>query len=704
MWFALCVMLSKISVALKEPFPSCPDGRLMVTIDVNQVTHMPSKTIMGCHLDSGYGFETQGLHSQMLHAPAFELGPPSSSTPGRGNDTSPEDRPYGVGWLPLGNASGLTFSARGGPAGGGVVSLQTAGTGVANRGLGMEGLHLQADHLYEGYILVQAQGVASIEISLEDFEKRTVLADRVLKVELARNWTKVHFSLTPSDGTPCAGSRPFHHGSGPTCHRLHGTDNDSLAHVCVSCPGQLAVRLKSGTAVSLGYVFFEPGPWARVNGLSLLRSGAAALQEMGVTLLRAGGTFAQVFPDYFWKRLRYSKEPWKRPPETWGGPTSTDHPHGTNEVITGFGPFEIMDMCDALGIEAVITTAAVGATPADMGDIVEYCYGNSSTIWGRKRIVEDDHPEPYHMRWVELGNEQQNPAFVEQVVEMEARAALVGIPRVLRYIYPSGGGDAGTGGPANKSEATAAGKLGLGARLAVDVHVYAGGGVRAAEAVFTDPILGPGMWGAANLETNCGDHTMHRALIEAQDMMTFLRYPNARLTARAGSFCFERSGYNEGGWNDQGFVFYLPNMTWLQPPGHVHSMLHKMWQPRGLKVTLEGCEHVHCGSPSGEGGDDTRCALATAQAAEDGSIVVVQLLNMGDAAIEFTLAMVGARLPQTAHALVLGADSLSSVNTPSEPSKVSPVSALLELTNGKIKLPRQTFAVLRLEIEGVQLV
>lgn len=36
-----------------------------------------------------------------------------------------------------------------------------------------------------------------------------------------------------------------------------------------------------------------------------------------------------------------------------------------------------------------------------------------------------------------------------------------------------------------------------------------------------------------------------------------------RLKARAGSFCMERSGYNEGGLNDQGISFFLPNMTWF---------------------------------------------------------------------------------------------------------------------------------------------
>ena len=75
------------------------------------------------------------------------------------------------------------------------------------------------------------------------------------------------------------------------------------------------------------------------------------------------------------------------------------------------GPFEVVDMCNAMGIEAVVTTFAVGnkpgggpVTPDDMADLVEYSFGNASTDWGRLRIEEDGHPAPYNWSYVELGN------------------------------------------------------------------------------------------------------------------------------------------------------------------------------------------------------------------------------------------------------------------------------------------------------------
>jgi hypothetical protein len=56
---------------------------------------------------------------------------------------------------------------------------------------------------------------------------------------------------------------------------------------------------------------------------------------------------------------------------------------------------------------------------------------------------------------------------------------------------------------------------------------------------------------------NCGDHTLRRALEEGYDLNMFANEGNPRLKGRAASFCMERSGYQEGGLNDQGLVFFL---------------------------------------------------------------------------------------------------------------------------------------------------
>ena len=185
---------------------------------------------------------------------------------------------------------------------------------------------------------------------------------------------------------------------------------------------------------------------------------------------------------------------------------------------------------------------------------VEYSFGDASTQWGKLRIEEDDHPAPYNWSFVELGNEQANPQFAEQVAAMEARAKLIGLPpKKFKYLYPTARIDA--------KVSAAAAKLGLEDQLVYDEHTGWGGGVNGFHAILASPLTGPSGWGGINLETNCGDHTHRRALEEAFDLNAFALEGNPRLFGRAASFCMERSGYQEAGLNDQGVIFFLVSLA-----------------------------------------------------------------------------------------------------------------------------------------------
>ena len=185
------------------------------------------------------------------------------------------------------------------------------------------------------------------------------------------------------------------------------------------------------------------------------------------------------------------------------------------------------------------------------------------------RILNDSHPEPYNWSFIELGNEGYNPRFVDQVKAMEERALAVGAPP-RQYLFPCNAGP-------NSADAAAAAALGLGDRLLVDIHTSVrlnpllpcdllltqDGGCQAVGAVdgFIDMLQsntsGAAGFGAMNLEVNAGDHTFRRALIEAFQLNSFANEGSPRLKGRAASFCMERSGYQEGGANDQGLIFFL---------------------------------------------------------------------------------------------------------------------------------------------------
>ena len=186
-------------------------------------------------------------------------------------------------------------------------------------------------------------------------------------------------------------------------------------------------------------------------------------------------------------------------------------------------------------------------TPHSMADLIEYCWGNESTTWGRRRH-DDGHPRPYRLKHIELGNEQFNTFFVEQVAAMEKRAEEVGVGGQLYYISPANG----MWFTGNSTEGNAAEALGMADHLLEDFHVGAGGAVSGSRALFANNTG----WheGSVNLETNAGSHDMGRALAEAADLNVFFSQfiPSTgpdrakgigRIKARTASFCGERSGY-----------------------------------------------------------------------------------------------------------------------------------------------------------------
>eukprot|EP00040_Diaphanoeca_grandis_P021646 m.115536 g.115536 ORF g.115536 m.115536 type:complete len:730 (-) comp28432_c0_seq1:40-2229(-) len=649
-----------------------------VTVDPAWVSTTLNPLFMGCHLDSGYGQELGGLDSNLAFSPSFEFGDPSKNY-------TREEKPMGTGWVPESTTGVVGTMTLNPEARHGQTALQLAfksGTGlygVANRGIGWEGLYLEGGKGYEGYVFAKslpgATQPAELVVAIQNYLTGDVLTKQVVgHIQPGSNWTMYNFSLTPSATTDCATIEP---GSDPlvTCTWKPGTDHDTTANVCIKCAGQLFVGLATPGEVLVDYTVLQPQAWGRFKGLPVLKNMVEALQEMGVTLFRAGGTVAELM---HWK--------------DWRGPVYDRKPLiFNNNQVTGFGPFETIDLCSAAGILPVITTAAAKWGADDLADIVEYAWGNSSTLWGKQRI-SDGHPKPYNVTWFELGNEQQNPNFLDQVVAMEARAAAVGLPKnSLQYLYPWGGGSAGAGGPMNKTLAEEITKLGLGARIAVDDHVFATGGVDAAMDVFADPILGPGKWGAINLETNCGDHTFFRAMTEAQDLMRFFGFLDSRLLGRAASFCMERAGYNSGGWNDQGLIFYLPNMTYFQPPAYVHSMISKTSQADVIKVTVKRAMNRTCASAGSYPAQ--QCVDVTAQISEDGYTLSVQVLNMGQSLEKMEFQFVcEPQMNNTVTVTWLHSNDTHAVNSPANPTNISPFTTTENLLH-PILVPANTFAV-----------
>eukprot|EP01050_Picozoa_sp_SAG11_P006240 SAG11_NODE_477_length_9118_cov_3.513582_2_plen_361_part_00 len=350
--------------------------------------------------------------------------------------------------------------------------------------------------------------------------------------------------------------------------------------------------------------------------------------------------------------------------------------------------FEFIDMANAAGIEPVVTTTAVcdECTAEAFGDLIDYCHDETGeTTWGRRRIA-DGHPKKYDVQFFELGNEQSNPLFAEQVSAMEARATKLGLARTMFYLNP------GNGRWLQPDAAAKIESLGIGDHAAMSQHVGAGGAVNQAQGIFA--AHSNYTMGSLNTETNGGSHGMQRALEAAVDLTSWFNCAEqwcTRLHFRAESFCTGRSGHFDE--FDQATSFYLPNMTWLQPPGFVHQMIADTWSTHGLKVTVNGTAQTGVNANNATDGL-LGTVFASAQRSDDGKTVMIRVASVNASSIMLSIS--GKPVVGTVRRTTISSSDPHAGNWPSDPMAVSPQTnmlALAEADGGAVALPERSFTV-----------
>eukprot|EP00935_MAST-01C_sp_MAST-1C-sp1_P000128 g128.t1 len=601
-----------------------------VTLPADPIAANP--LLMGCHSDSGYMAQPFGMESQMVWGESFEGNWSRGHYVPKIKSMNPNTT---WNWLHDGDAAFTTDPTA--PFHGLASQRIELHSGtfafVTNRGLGNQGLVFHAEKDYTGYIFARSDVPVELTVAMHNTgtaatRSRELLASTSVQVVGGSQWRRYNFSLTPNASTSCA-TIPF--GSDPHILCSDGSDGsdrvgsdrvgsdipDNTRHswqpepgdACQRCGGEVAFGLtRAGDTVNVDFAALHPGEWGRFAGLEVRRDGVELLQSMGVTAIRQGGSFSDPAM-YSWKNWRGRKEERASFGAFW------EHSYESS-----WGPFDFIDMCNAAGILPIVTTAAeatisghpeasrnggpdlptICCSPEDMGDLVEYAWGDESTTWGKQRIA-DGHPKPYNVTWFELGNEQKNSRFVDQVREMEARAAKVGVAHKLHYLWPD---THYIGEDLNQTKLARAKALGLQDRLLMDVHTGPTGGVPLAQAFFANATQSDGGAGVMNLETNACNHGMIRALTEAIDLNAFLTYyppstgggsagPDglSRMKGRMGSFCMEASGHADSRCT-QGLAFFSAEQMWLQPGGWVHKMYHDAWQPLTAEVALSGQEQL----------------------------------------------------------------------------------------------------------------
>ena len=359
-------------------------------------THSINRLFMGCHTDPGFANEPRGFYSQLIYGEAFEAAPAGAPSQwnivsimgGAGSASMDASTPFGANSIP---SMRISFSGGGGGGGGGGGFF-----GVSNRGMGNEGLALSAQLEYVGYVFVKAAAPAQLVVSLNDYVgDGAVLASSAHAVSPAADggWVRVNFTLTPSAATTCVGIAP---GSDPEVHC--GNMGGQPGSVCVKCGGEFFVGLAgpAGAEIHVGYVYLSPGAWGTYAGLPVLQSAVDTLQQMGITMIRQGGSVAQTLA---WKDWRGA--PWERRSlgHVWGG-----------SLVSGWGPFEFLAMCEAADILPVVTLAWDLNSVQDWADLVDYLHdAGGTTEFGALRIA-DGHAGVYNLTVFELGTFSCAPA------------------------------------------------------------------------------------------------------------------------------------------------------------------------------------------------------------------------------------------------------------------------------------------------------
>src|SRR5262249_13049330 len=128
------------------------------------------------------------------------------------------------------------------------------------------------------------------------------------------------------------------------------------------------------------------------HGLPFRADIAQALQREGIRFLRYGGSMVNA-PEYRWKSMIGPRDRRPQYSGTW-------YPQSTNR----FGTEQFLQFCEAAQIEPAFAIN-IEETPKDAADLVEYLNGPVTSPWGKRR-AENGHPKPYHVRYIEIGNEE----------------------------------------------------------------------------------------------------------------------------------------------------------------------------------------------------------------------------------------------------------------------------------------------------------
>jgi hypothetical protein len=427
--------------------------------------------------------------------------------------------------------------------------------GIDNMALNRWGMCLRKAKKYEGLMWVRATEPTDFIVAFLSEDGKTVLARQTLKAA-SEEWSRLDFSLTPEadDGK-----------------------------------GRFAVLLRQPGEIILGYVFLQPGVWGRFKGLPVRKDIAEGLAAHKLTVFRCGGCLVNN-PGYLWKDMI--------------GPRDRRRPyHGSwyKYFTHGWGLFDKAHMAEEMGC-LYVPSLSPHEKPEDLVDLLDYLNGSTETEWGRIR-AGNGHPEPYNLRILEFGNEENVGDVYWQRFKAVADAIWSKDPGIILVV-----GDLYYGETVDNPDYIEGGErisslnvrrdimalaMKYDAEVWFDVHVATEapdnifGLIEAVQFFEQIEKVNPGAKQKfAVFEFNANYHHLRRGLANAVGINFLERMGSDRISVITSANCLQPDGQNDHGW-DQGLLFFNQCNSWPQPALIVAKMVSENYLPNLVEVTVD---------------------------------------------------------------------------------------------------------------------
>ena len=523
--------------------------------------------------------------------------------------------------------------------------------GIENQSLNHWGMNFVKGKSYEGYVYVRSEKATEFFVALESKDGAIVHAEKSLKTK-AGDWQRLDFKLKPSAADKA---------------------------------GRFTIKLKQPGSVTIGYAFLQPGEWGRFKNLPVRKDVAEGLINQGVTILRYGGSMVNN-PEYRWKKMIGPRA--QRPPYEghW-------YPYSSN----GWGIFDFLNFSEA-GSFLGIPDLDINESPTDMADFMDYLNGAPDNAWGKLRVA-DGHPAPYHLKYIELGNEERVDENYFQKFKALAEVIWAKDPEIILIVgdfsyhkpitdpFHFTGADSGITTLAAQQNILQFTKQHH-REVWFDLHVWTEAPPNdiTLTAMFSyidalEKIAAGAKFKVLVFELNANNHSQRRALANALAINAIQR--DGRLPITCSANCLQPDGQNDNSW-DQGLLFLNPSQVWLQPPGYVTQMIARNYQPLAVRA---------------ESSAPNLDVSATKSA--DGKTLVLQVVNRGDNAATLPLHITGFVTAKSLAKVITLEGSSDARNTANAPDKIKPVISDWKhqgLNDGRSTLtfPAHSFSVIRL--------